>query len=440
MISHRGKYVGRISLPNGLRGFVCGPGVDLKWPAMVWCLLVILLLVLTCPIALCQDALQTLNGDRQAQANQPQMSQLNDYNLKTGPINLRFQAALKTEFNDNVNYTETNRQADFIFRPAANVRAFWPITEDNSLFFRTGIGYSVYAKNSGLDQLYLNPDSNLSFQMYVGDVALNFHDRVSLIQELTQAPTVSGTGNFMEINNIVGADADWHLSKLILTFGYDHVLAVFPSSGYESSSHNSDFLNVQTAITNDTVAAGLQLGGGLTYYDQNLFSNNTQVNAGPFYKVHLTDYIFLEASVGCAGYFFSSRGGSNNVSNVLGYYANLTLSHQLNAWFNQSLSGGRQLEESVDVDLLDLYYLNYLAKLQLIRNFPISLGLSYQHGIDHGGIGETFDLYGARLLVEHQFTQKLTGSIEYRYWNRNSSLLGHGYFQNQLALQFTYSF
>lgn len=387
-----------------------------------------------------QDAIDMLNGDKEAQQNQPQMSDLRYYNMKTGPVNLRFQSALRTTFIDNVNYTDTNRVADLIIRPTLNMRAFWPITEDNSLYFRTGIGYAFYLKTSDLDQLYINPDSNLSFQMFVGDVAINYHDRFSMVEDVTQAPTVSGRGNFAEIENIIGADANWYLNKLILTFGYDHDLAIFPTSEYETSSHNSDYLYVQAAVTNDTSAVGMQLGSGLTYYEHDVFSDNFQLSAGPFYQGQLTDYLSLGASAGFDSYFFSSGSAANNVSDVLGYYASLSLNHQVNNWFNHSLSVGHQSEEAINVDVLELDYVYYQANLTLIHNVPVALRLSYQHGDEHGGTAETFDRYGVSLNVRYQISQKLAGSIGYQYWDKNSNLPSDSYFQNELALEFTYSF
>ena len=146
-----------------------------------------------------------------------------------------------------------------------NTRAFWPISENNSLFFSTGIGYTTYLTTTDRDHLDITPDSNLTFRMYVGDFVIDFHDRFSITEDIQQNPTVSGTGNFNQIENTAGTTVDWDLNDLVLTFGYDHDLVTYPNSDFEASDRSSDLFNAQAAFeVNPSTTAGLQAGGGLT--------------------------------------------------------------------------------------------------------------------------------------------------------------------------------
>jgi len=387
-----------------------------------------------------QDAIQMFYADKQLDSSKNAISDPDYYNIKTGPVNLRFQSTLQTEFTDNVNYTGTNRVADVYFQPAVNMRAYWPVTLNNSLFFNTGIGYTFYVKDSNLDHLDINPDSSLSFQMFVGGVAIDVHDRFSMSEDVSQSPTVSGSGNFVQIENTGGADATWDLNKLIVTAGYDHDWVNYVGSDFKSSDHNSDYLYSRAALTNSLVTTGVEAGTGLTYYEQNVFSDNAQANVGAFVQAPLSDHISLDAAAGFAGYFFTSSGTTADLSNILGYYANVSLNHRVNLWFNYSISGGRRLGEDTGVDLLQLYFVNCQATFNLIHDLPISAQFIFEHGREYGGAGDTFNRYGVTVDMKYQISERLSGAIEYAFWNRNSNVASDSYVQNDVSLQLSYNF
>jgi len=141
-----------------------------------------------------------------------------------------------------------------------------------------------------------------------------------------------------------------------------------------------------------------------------------------------------------ASYFFSSSGSGANISDVVGYYASLSLDHRINQWLSQSLSGGRRYEQAADVDLLELYYAYYEVGFNAINQLPITLRLIYEHGRDYGGPGETFDRYGVSLKAQYELTQKLTGVAEYDFTDRNSDITAASYAENRVTLQLVYNF
>lgn len=397
-------------------------------------------LLLVPSTVLCQDAVQLLGADRQISGNQGQVSNPEYYNLKAGPVDLRFQSGLGIGASDNVNYTDTNRVSDLFFNPELKMRAFWPVTVDNSLFFNTGLSYMAYVKNSNLDHLSVNPDSNLAFQMYVSDVSINFHDRLSVSDDLSQAPTVSGTGTYLQLENISGIDAVCPLEDVILTVGYDHDWVNYPGAQFDASAHNADFLYGQAAITNSFITYGAEVGTGLTYYDQHVLSDNVQASGGGFVQSQITEHFSVRASAGLASYFFSSGGAGTNISDVIGYYADLSLSHQINQWLSHSLTGGKRYEETAEVDLLEMYYVYYDVGFNAVHNLPITVRLIYEHGKEFGGPAENFDHYGAALKMKYEFNQRLTGVAEYDFTDRNSSISANSYYQNQVTLELVYNF
>jgi hypothetical protein len=397
-------------------------------------------LVLVPSVARCQDAVQLLGTDQQISGNHGEVSNPEYYNLKAGPVNLRFQSGLSVIANDNINYANTNRVADVSFAPGMKVRALWPITLENTLYFNTGISYQAYLKSSDLDHLNINPDSNLAFQLYVSDVAINFHDRFSISDDLSQTPTVSGTGSFLQMDNISGIDAICPLNDLILTVGYDHDWVSYPGAQFEASAHNSDFLYGRAAVTNSVVSYGGEVGTGLTYYDQPVLDDNYQVSAGGFVQAPITEHLSFRASGGLATYLFSTSAAGTNISDIVSYYADLSLNHRINQWLGHSLSAGHRYQESADVDLLELYYVYYDVAFDAIHQVPVTVRLLYEHGKSFGGSGENLDRYGIALKLKYDITQKLTGVAEYDFTDKNSSINVNSYVQNQVTLQLVYNF
>jgi hypothetical protein len=397
------------------------------------------LLFLVSPLARSQEAIRMSFAGSEAAEMEKKTGDLSYYNLALGPVSLRFQSEMGIELTDNVNYSNTNRVSDMAFLPSLNTRAFWPISENNSLFFSTGIGYTTYLRTSSDDHLNITPDSNLTFRMYVGDFVINFHDRFSMTENVQQNPT--GNGNFAELDNTVGTSVDWDLNELILSFGYDHELVSYPNSDYGSSDHSSDLFNGQAAFQlNPSSTAGLQAGGGLTYYNQNTYSDNTHFSIGPFYQAQVTDYIKVTASVGYVSYFFSPSETATNLSGENGGYADLTLTHRVNRWLDYNLTGGRQFTSSAGTDLLDLYYANWEANWHVIRDVSLTTSFTYQHGNSSGGTVEIFNQFGAGMSLGYPITQKLAGSIRYNFWQKNSDVMANDYVQNMLVLDFTYGF
>ena len=377
----------------------------------------------------------------QAAEEQKKASQPGYYNLALGPVELRFQSEMGIEFNDNVNFSNTGKQADIGLRPGVNTRAAWQVSEQNTLFLATGIGYVHYLKTRSLDNLYITPDSNLSFRMYTGDFVITFHDRFSITEDVVQTPTISGTGGFGQIENAIGLGVDWDLNKLILSFSYDHDSVWATAQNYQYIDHASElfFLRAAFALSPSTTT-GLDLGGGLTAYDQPVLNDNAHLSIGPFYQAQFTPYLSTKLSAGLVAYSFSPNGTVNDIHGFEAYYADFSFSHRVNRWFDQSLSLGRQFQLGTSSDLLDLYYARYQANWNLIRAVPFATHFSYEHGIEAGGTRQILDQYDVGCSLSYQLTQKLASSVGYDLIIKNSNLAFANYVQNRLVFDFRYSF
>ncbi len=398
--------------------------------------------------ALCQEALRMSTAADQTAELEKKTSVPDYYNLSLGPVKLRFQGEMGVAFNDNVNYSDVNRQADIILSPGVNVRALWPATQENTLQFSTGIGYEDYLKTTSLSHLYVTPDSALVYKMYVSDFVINFHDRFSLIEDVAQTPTISGTGEFGQLENAAGVGLDWNLYKKVISFSYDHDLMLSTTPNFDYVDHGSELFTLRAAsLFHGTSRLGLELGGGVTTYDQPVLNNNTEFSAGPYYQGRLTEHIRVTLSSGYVSYMFSPNGHTNTLintaneaGNISGYYGDLSLTHQVNTWFNQTLSAGRQLQLGITANLVDLYYVRYQNNWSFIRKVNITSQLLYEHGTTSEGVLQILDIYGGGAGLTYNFTQKLAGSVIYSLQVKKSNPSSFDYFQNQLVFDFKYSF
>ncbi len=177
--------------------------------------------ILATSAALAQDVIRpSLAGEASAEARRQEVDRI-PYNLLVGPIRFRVTATAGVEFNDNVNFSEWNMQEDFIFRPTVNFNALWPVTQLNTLRFDIGLGYAFYAEHSeyNTNGILLTPGSQLSFDVFVSDFRINFHDRFSLEQDPVDEAALSNVADYGRFQNTAGVSVLWDLNKAVLTFG-----------------------------------------------------------------------------------------------------------------------------------------------------------------------------------------------------------------------------
>jgi hypothetical protein len=146
-----------------------------------------------------QEAIRmSMAGEEAARAHRQAASTVGYYNLTVGPTLWKFGAGLQLEYTDNVSLGTGGSESDFSFRPQINSQMLWPITDKNSLNLDVGVGYSAYVKHSDLDRVFITPGSGLSFDLYVGDVWINLHDRFSITEDAYEDPTAV-TGDYARL-------------------------------------------------------------------------------------------------------------------------------------------------------------------------------------------------------------------------------------------------
>lgn len=387
----------------------------------------------------------SLTGAEAAAARRVAAQSVGYYNLKLGPTGWRFGAALGTEYTDNVNLSEHGAGSDVIFSPQVSTRMLWPVTERNSLNLALGAGYSAYVQHSELDRAFITPGSELSFDLYVGDLWLNFHDRFSISEMAAQDPTVAGSGNYSQLQNAAGLSALWDLNKLLLKNGYDH-------ENFASLTGTSGAQDGQAEVFSTSAGyrlrpewqLGFEAGGSLLTYSHggtnSLAPHAVQWNVGAFTEHQLSDYVHWDAHLGYTQYLPGEGGAPGSQTSVRGVYGQADISHRLNEFLTYTLSGGRSVSSGFFGGSVDLDFVRWQANWKLIRDVDLGTSFTYEHGTQFNFGSETFDRYGPGVSLGRALTQKMTAGLAYQFYWRSSNLTGREYTLNTITLNLAYQF
>ncbi len=385
-----------------------------------------------------------------AEARHRAASTIGYYNLKLGPTAWNFGTGLGLDYNSNVYYTEANPSGDFIIRPQVNTRMLWPISDQNSINLTLGGGYSAYVRNPNLDRAFITPDSELSFDLYVGEFWINLHDRFSITEDTYQDPTVVGSGNYSQLQNALGVTTTWDLNQGKVQVGYDHVNydslsgGEGQSFGGQPSGYSEVFSASAGFALRPEMILGLEVGDSLINYTTTTtntpYSNANQWNVGGFYDAPFSEYIHLTAHAGYSVYSPEGGGGTMAGGDFSGIYAQLDVTHRINQYMSYTLSGGRTVSVVFSGGTIDRYYANWQANWAILRKVTLGTSFSYEEGSQLFFGAESYSQYGPGITLSRPITAKLTSSLGYQLYWRDSNLAGRNYTLSIVSLNLNYVF
>jgi hypothetical protein len=413
-------------------------------------LVCLLLLLCAAPIARAQDAVRpSLAGEAASEARRQDIERI-PYNLLLGPVRFRFSATVGVEYNDNINLAEVNEQDDVIIRPQMNIDAIWPITQLNTLRLDLGLGYSFYLDHSNADTngVLISPGSQVAFDIFVGDFRINIHDRPSLQQDPIAELALSNVVDYGRFENTAGISVLWDLNKALVTLGYDHYTYISTTSTFDYLDRNAEELSgsIEILATN-TTGVGLEGNAVFNYYDQHVLNDSTTYSTGAFIESQLTNYLKIRLAGGYQWIDFDNSfvnffgALAPDQKNQSDYYANVLLSHRINAMISQTVSAGHESQLGVNSNYIVLNYIRHTLAWKIIRNTLLSTEFFYEDADDSGGfIDEHLHRYGGALTVGYQLTPHVTLGLRYQYTQKDSDVPLRDYTQNRVGIDGTYSF
>lgn len=385
-------------------------------------------------------------------------------NLRLGPVLLRVDANLTTEFVDNVNLGPAASE-DIIITPSLGVTAIWPMTRQNTLRFRTSIGYLKYINNSVLDRqnLVISPDSALSFDIYSGDFRFNFHEQFSYQLETVSQGALAGVAQLPRFTNTVGASVLWDMNDVIWTIGYDHFDFITVGDAASTQGvlaqntgqldHSTDQVSTSASFKLSSVAiGGLEVVGSTSNYPDSSSADFSSLSVGPYIEYQLTPYTHLFVSGGYKLYSGSGGGAAapgtlpGIAGNQSGFYAGASIVHTLNRYYRDRLDFGRSDEFDAFNGRAQTSYVRYSGTWELNQKMSLGIGLSYEDvnlvtgSLFNGGLGEKYSRIGASLSTAYRLTEHLDVGLAYRYTNRDSTIALLSFSQNSLTISLGYRF
>jgi hypothetical protein len=407
------------------------------------------LAILLCMLASHQVSAQesvrpSLAGDRIASLQRPAIDSTN-YNLRLGPALVDFSSSLQLEFNDNITLSESHRESDLIIRPSIDATALWQVTELNALRLDLGIGYAKYLNHSEFDTagLLSAPNSNVSFDVYIGDFRITLFDQFSIQQNPVDEITLSQVGRFERFQNSAGLIVIWDLNAVTLVSGYTNYLLRSLDSQFKFLDRTEQqFFSSASIRLNDATTVGLRGVGAIVNYDQQFQNDGVIYSFGPFLEAQLTPYMSVSLEGGYQGGSFAVGGLNGDKSNLSTFYGRFLVKHRLNRYWTDSLSVGHETITGLTTNSTTLTYVRYSAFWRVNSRTNFNLGAFYEQGDDSPGVfqSENVDRFGLSVGIDYTLGSRTTISFGYQYLDRASDLADRSYAQNQFLWTIHYAF
>ena len=393
------------------------------------------------------------------------------YTLKLGQVKFRVGLGVQQEYNDNVTLSKgAEQESDFITTPSVSLNTFWPFSKLNTLDFTLGLAYSKYWQHPELDtqSILISPNSMLDFNVYVGDIRINFYEKLSIQEDPIGQPQLSGASKFRRLENTLGIKADWDLNRIVPGAGYQRYTFMALDKGsvttdngqtFAGLDHDTDSLFGQVGYKiNPKMLSGIRCDYSETTYKGTQQNGSTSKAVAVFLDGELTHHISAALSGGYQMQEFATGGTINDNSNFNSYIFKMSVKHELNRIFSHNLNLSRyamagigtnsseiqQVNYSFDWDLIKDVQLRGSALFQMVKNSGSGSDSDSGSGLDSGsGSGpdsNSSNRYGLSISAYHKLFRSWDLGLGYDFLLKDSNISENNYLQNRVYLNLTYNF
>ena len=383
---------------------------------------------------------QTIAAQANTVAPQPDQPHL-------GPVQLSLAAYYGVSYNDNINGSANQPEADVILQPGVNVGFNWPATDRSNLQFATGLGYVHYIKYTANNGMVVTPGTALTYALSWNDVVITLYDQLSYTRQVTSEAALANVAVLPQFDNVVGARVGWDPGHWTFQASYGHDIYLSDGAHDYLNRAAEDFFGRAGWRFAEATQAGLEASGSLTDYQVESQGTANSVSAGGYVEWQALQSFNLTLRGGPTVYQFSAPAQNGGNSSLNSYYASLAANQQLTDFLSHSLQVNRTVQLGVNQGSSYIEQLSVVYSVSWALTQRISLGatITYDDGRQPLGLFpfqtiEKFQLYGGGLQASWRFTDHLTGSLGYNHWLRNSNLSNRGYSANSESLQLNYTF
>jgi hypothetical protein len=369
-----------------------------------------------------------------------------------GPVPFTLGVYAGASFNDNINGTQDNRESDIILSAGLNLGASWAPTGQSELQLGAGVGYDRYLKyqtNSGLN---VYPNSALTYSIALGDVKATLFDQLTYAREVISEGALADIPVLPRLENTIGTRLAWNPNQWTLQGSYSHDDYLSEGNGQNLNRSSEYFFTRGGWLFAGGTEAGLEASYSLTSYEVLTQDNSSGVSVGAYAKWQLRQSLNLTLRGGPTLYTYASGSGTAGSTQLVSYYIDLEANQQLTDFLSQQLSIDRSVQPGLNgsgayIEQLAATYSAFWALTQRIR---LGAAFTYENGSQPlpvtlpGGFMteslENYDRYGVQPQITWQLTAKLSSSLSYSYWLRQSNMAGRGYLDNSVSCIFNYTF
>jgi hypothetical protein len=367
------------------------------------------------------------------------------YNIQLGPALFSMSALLDLEYNDNIALSETNRKSDLIIEPLLNTNVLWQVSEYNAIRLNLGVGYVKYLNNPRFDSssVSITPDSQLAFDIYVGDFRFTIFDQLSIQQNPVTEINLSNVARFERLQNAAGLSVTWDLNKVILFGAYTHYNFYSFDSQFDFLNETEEQFFLSSSLKlSDVLTVGLRSTFAVVDYSENFQNNSTDYSVGAFVETRLTRYLTLSAESGYQGARFDGGGFDVDTSQLNIPYGRVQLDHRLNRYWTEHLLAGYGAQLGFTTNYTELAYVHYDANWRMNLRTTLNFDAFYENGADSPGTVqvEHVNRVGGGISCTYAVGRKVTLNLGYQIIDRNSDLAGHSYYQNCVIMGLGYVF
>ena len=170
------------------------------------------------------------------------------------------------------------------------------------------------------------------------------------------------------------------------------------------------------------------------------YTSARQWNAGGFLDTPVSEYIHFTGHAGYTVYSPEASIAAIATDDFTGVYAQIEVRHRVNQYVDYSLSGGRSLSLAYWGQTIDRYFARWSANWRIVEKVALDTSFSFEHGTELYGYSETYNQCGPGISVRRIITEKLSGSLGYQVYWRDSDRPGRDYTVNIVSLDFNYTF
>jgi hypothetical protein len=392
----------------------------------------------------------SINNEARGDARQRSLVGLEHYNLKLGRTTLAFSGSFGISYVDNARILAQSTGGDLYLQPGFGLELRSPITEHNQINISMQGGYVAYVRNSQLDRFFISPSSELSFDVKVGGVRINLHERPYISQFAYQDPTAT-SAQYMLFQNTLGANAVWDMNRALLSAGFDHINFMYLQTANRNiSDAQAEVIYLQGgAKLKPGRVVGLELGLSLIAYQHptvdNPITGGKQYSLGLFYAEQLSQHLQFKLHGGYTIFAMDlppqlQALGSRDQS---GFYVTASLTHHIHERMSYTLSGGQQVQVALQGGNYSVSSIRWDADLRFFRKFGLNTYLRYERWSQvtpMAGQADSFNRLMAGVTLSRKITEKLTGQISYDHILKDDPSPASSYNANIFSLSFTYRF